>query len=548
MILQRMPQVGTLRSVGISKRKLKLVFSLESIAWGIAGGVLGSLIGVGALFTIVNAYVKKLSEGKQFSVSISFKQFVITILLAVGLTMVSALPPIFKALKKSTKNIILGLEEAGKKKENKGITFLVLVALFIISIIVPHLTKSNLMGMIVTIVCMTIILFVMVMVVPYGISFVAKRLSRCEDNTTWLAAKNIETNKSLTNIVRLLTIAVSCILIITNISNAISNTITNVYDKYHLYDISLSARKADSSFNERLLKVEGVDSIANSYELSGVEIKEASFYFNTLYGIDDEKFFDFMGADIDESAYEAICKLSDTRSIVLTNLMASKLGLKIGDNIHLVIDNQEYKYTVTGLIESSFKLGNIGFVDIGITYYTNTYVKAISGYDINTVRNNIKAEFLEELISIQTLEELVELNKDLIVSIFRIINAYAILSILIGIVGIINNIIVCFIQRQRELVMYKTLGMNMKTMKSLFIKESLLIGGFGLLFAFIGATGILNIIPYMLSFVFGNVEMDYSIGMYVLFLVAGLLIMCCISLIPIRRSKKLNIIEVLKYE
>ncbi len=553
--LERMPAIGTLRSIGVSKKKMKMVLSLESLVWGIAGGIVGCLLGSCALYTIVVAYVKKLSEGTKISVSITGKQIVATIIFSVILTMVSAIPPIFRALKKPTKNIILNISEVKQKKEHKGLKLAVLLILFAVSIVVPHMMGTNLMGMIVTIVCMTIILVVMILIIPYAINFVSNIISKSGNNTSWLAVRNIETNKSLLNIVRLLTIAISCILIITNISNVISNTITSVYDKYHLYDISLSGRNVDESFNTRLSSVEGVDSFANSYELSGVEIEEAAFYFNTFYGIDNGDFFNFMGADISAEAQEAIANINEGRNLILTNLMASKLGLSVGDTVHVVIDNKSYPYTITGLIESSFKLGNIGFVssenlqnDTGITYYTNTYIKAAKNMDVEAVRNNIKAEFLEELISIQTLEELVELNRDLIVSIFRIINAYAILSIVIGIIGIVNNIMVCFMERERELAMYRTVGMSMDTMKELFIKESLLIGGFGICFSFIGSTGILNIIPSMLSYVFGNVTMEYNLLLYLTFLVVGLVVMCAISIIPIKRSAKLNIIENLKYE
>ncbi len=558
MTLERLSSIGTLRSVGASKKRLKWVFTWESILWGIAGGLLGCVIGIAALYTIVVAYVQKLSEGTKLSVSFGPKQIFFTIGLAVVLTMISAIPPLFGALKKSTKNIILNISEEKKKsKGSQGLKLLLLVMVFAVCVVIPHMMETGIMSMIITIVCMSFILLVMIIVIPYGIHFISNILTKSSssNNTTWIAMRNIETNKSLLNIVRLLTISVSSILIIANISNAISNTITSVYDTYHLYDISLSGRTVDESFCERLSQVEGVHSFANSYELDSAEIEEAGFYFNTLYGIENANFFQFMGVEMEEEASKAIAELDDGRNIVLTHLMASKLNLKIGDEIHIQIDQKTYPYTITGLVESSFKLGNIGFIsaerlrnDIGIKYYTNTYVKAENGSDVDEVRNHIKAEFLEELVTIQTLEELVEINEDLIVSIFRIINAYAILAVIIGIIGIMNNIIVCFIERKRELAMYRTVGMSMKIMRAIFLKESLFIGISGIVFAFIGATGILNIVPFMLSFVFGNVSMKLNIVLYLIFAVLGIAVICLLSLLPIAKSAKINIIKSIKYE
>ncbi len=554
--LERMPAIGTFRSVGLSKRKLKFVFTVESIIWGLVGGAIGSILGIAVLYTIVVAYVQQLSEGTKLTVSVSGMQIVETLLLSVVLTMVSAIPPLFKALKKSTKDIILDLDTEKKKaKKHVLLKLIVLVAIYGLCIIIPHTLSTSLLCMIVTIVCMTVIIVVTLMLVPFAIDFIAKLFAKSSDNTTMLAMRNIETNKTLLNIVRLLQIAVASILIISNISNVISNTINSVYETYHLYDISLVGRAIDQDFCDRLSEVEGVESFANSYEISLAQIENKNFYFNTLYGIDDESFFDYMGAEIGDEAYEALCSLNDGRNIVLTELIASKVGVKVGDIISIKVGTKSYDYTVAGLVDSSFKLGNIGFIssanlssDYEVTYYTNTYVKVADGATVTQVRNNIKAEFLEELISIQTLDELIEINSDLIVSIFRIINAYAILALIIGIIGMVNNVLVCFATRQRELAMYRTVGMSAKTMRQLFLKESFFLGVFGVLFAFISATGILNIVPYMLSFIFGNVTMKYNLTLYIVFTIFGIGVMCMISILPISRSKKLNIIECIKYE
>lgn len=556
MMLERMPSLGTLRSIGLSQKKLRWLFILESIIWGAVGGILGSAIGTVLMYTIVEGYVANLSEGTALTITISLRQILLSIGMAIILTSLSAILPLFSSLRKSVKNIILNIETLPKSKKGSSAAALTcLLLIYALCVIIPHMFGASLLSMIITIVCVTIIMIVMVLVIPYLLRFSSKKIVKMSgnDSSSWLAVKNVSTSKSMLNIVRMLTISISSILIISSISNSISNTITGVYDTYHLYDISLSHRMADQDYVSQLNEIDGVVSSVSNYELMNVNLTEQNYYLNTLYGIEDEGFFDYMGAEIDEGAQQALENINSGRNIVLTKLLQSKLGLQVGDSIKLTIDNNVFNYTITGFIESSFKLGNIGFVaaqylreDAEVYYYTNTYVKADK--DANIVVGNIKAEFLEDVIFIQTLAELVEINQDLIVSIFRIINAYAILAVLIGIIGIFNCITVCFLERKKELALYRTVGMSKKRMKSLFIKESLFIGIFGIGVAFAGATGILKIVPYMLNYVFGNIVMEYNIALYLIFAVAGIAVMSLVSLMPIIRSSKLSIIESIKYE
>lgn len=555
MTMERMAAIGTFRSIGATKKKLKFIFCLESMIWGVCGGIIGCFLGYLALRTVVVDYVAKLSTSTALTVIVKPAEIIITIIFAVVLTVLSALPPLSKAFYKSTKSIILGIEE--HKKTAKGfssIKFIILVLIFLLSILIPHLMAPSILSMIVTIICMVIIWLTVLLMIPYGIRLLSVLAGkRNVNNTIWLAVRNVAESRSMLNIIRLMMISVSSILIIASISNSVSNTITSVYDTYHLYDISMSHRYADVSFSERLNNIDGVEAFANDYEIDNIKIESLDYHLNTLYGIEDEDFFQFMGSEQTEESEAAIKNLNSAKYIVLTELLRSKLNLKIGDEIAIEFNNRIETYKITGFVDSSFKLGNIGFVsaenlrnDNGNHYYTKTYIK--TNKEAETVCNSIKSEFLEDVLFIQTLSELVEINQDLIVSIFRIINAYAILAVLIGIIGIANNVLVSYIERRRELSMYRTIGMSKNIMRNLFLTESILIGISGLVWAFAASLGILKIIPYMLQMIFGNVEMNYNAGLYIIFAVCGIAVMCIISILPIIKSSKLSIIENIKYE
>jgi putative ABC transport system permease protein len=315
----------------------------------------------------------------------------------------------------------------------------------------------------------------------------------------------------------------------------------------------LTHREADSELLKGISEIDGVKSTIGTYELNLVELVNPSFYLNTVYGIDDEEFFEFIRAEQTEEAADAIKELGNGRNAIVTNLLKSKLGLKKGDKITIDFKHSKQEYTVTGFVESSFKIGNIIFIpssymmeDAGLNYYTNVYIK--TDKDAATVTNEIKRKYLKNVLLIQTTKELVDMNQGQLDSIFNVIKSFSVLAMLIGVIGIINNLIISFIERKRYLAIFRSIGMSKKTQKKMILIESFTIGVLGVVFGIISACAMLSIIPNILQFILGSFDINYSIPIFILVAMISVAIMVMVSSIPARKSSQMSIIESLKYE
>ena len=65
---------------------------------------------------------------------------------------------------------------------------------------------------------------------------------------------------------------------------------------------------------------------------------------------------------------------------------------------------------------------------------------------------------------------------------FNAINSYCYLALLVGIIGIVNNLVASFIERKRSFAMYRCVGMSKKSLNRMLITEAVGMGVFGVAF------------------------------------------------------------------
>lgn len=556
--IERLPVIGAFRSIGATKKKVSSLLVLESFFFGIAGGIVGCLLGIIALYFMALVYIPKLTNAAEVEISFQMIQFVITIGFAILLSVGSSLIPILKTTKFSIKEIILN-NRLQKKVKTKTIAPILAMIIFIGSVIAPRFFATNFISFILSNIFLVGVLVALLLVIPEATKKATKILINILSKLSFIpneisvGVKNINENKSLLNNIKLIAISIAGLLFIMTITVSISENISNIYDKQFSYDIRLTFRQANDNLIDKLSQIEGVKDFTNIFSFNHIDITNKQYHLNTLYGVDDRKFFDYHEMKYDAEALKAIHQINDGRNLLMTNLVKSKLGLELGDKLILEINGEKYEYTLTGFVDTSFARGDVAFISgdnmkksTGLEYYTSTFV--IADQDIDTTYNNIKRSFLKDILVIRTIQELEEINKAPLSSIFDIIIAYSILAVLIGVVGIINNLIVSFIERKRYLAIFRSIGMSKYGMIKMLAAESLFVGVFGVIYGVIGALAMISIMPYMLSFVYGEIKAFYSVEMFIILTGAAVIIMFLTGIIPAMKSTKMSIIESIKYE
>lgn len=553
IVIERLPVIGTFRSIGSTKKRIHSLLLLESVLLGLAGGIVGCILGIIALYFMAFVYLPHLTSGQDIKLSFTTSQLLYTLAFAIVLAVISAVIPIVKTTRMPIKDIILN--SYSKAGERRGADAVVGVLLFAASLIVPRLLQTNLFSFILDIVCMVTLLVSLILIIPMAVRILIKLLvgTNLFSNEASIAIKNIDNNKSFLNNIKLIAVSIAGILLIFTISSSMSRDIENSYEKYHGYDIKLSHSQADTSFVEQLNQVAGVKGSNNTFEMENVQISNKQYYLNRVYGIGGIDYFNYVKANLRDDDIKAINQMNSGRNVVVTDILMSKLSLNIGDQLVLDFKGKQGEYTITGSIDSSFNIGNMVFIsaenmsnDSGLKYYTDTYIQTEG--DVNQVYNDIKRTFLKDIVLIRTMQELKDINKGFIGGMFNIIIAYSLLAVLIGVVGIINNLIVSFIERKRFLGIYRSIGMSKSQLKKMLVTESTFIGIFGVLIGLIGAVALIEIVPFMLSFMYGSIIMYYSISTFVVLAGMSIVIMMLTSFIPVLKSNKMSIMETIKYE
>jgi putative ABC transport system permease protein len=230
--------------------------------------------------------------------------------------------------------------------------------------------------------------------------------------------------------------------------------------------------------------------------------------------------------------------------------------------------NQTYTAQVTGVLD------RIGGFNIGGPSDSNIYIpieqaEAFFGTDqasmiivklrntdsitVDNVSKAITDRFGNE-VSVISSTAVLSLVNTIFSTIQLFLGGIAAISLLVAGIGIMNIMIVSLIERTREIGILKALGMKSRTVLSVFLCESVLIGLMGAIIGIISGWGLANSVAVIFSTgIFGgsaNVAINPLITPEVLIgaLGFGVGISVIFALYPAWRASKLKPVDALRYE
>lgn len=550
---EKLPIIGTFRSIGATRRMTNFLLLGESLLYGTIGGILGCGVGVGILYLITFAMsnMAQGSDGMEFKVVMQFSwvNFVLAFLMAVVLCFASSIIPILRVSKIPVKDIILNSVEKVKKRKKirliLGITFM---AVALLSSLVDIDDLRPILGSAGMILCLTSV----IMLVPYMTSIFVRFFEKIYvfifGNIGILSAKNLRENINITNNISMLAIGISSLLLFNTASYDNVMSINDMY-KDLLYDIEMYVGNADRNVENRLLSIDGVKGVYGDYETYGVEVADSSTRISRIKGIDKTKFLDFWNFEISGNVKEIFEKLDEGRNILLTNTLKKKLNLKEGDIIRLNMNGSEKSYKVIGFFDDFTNSKNCGLVsqrflkmDMHLQDYNVIHIKTAG--DAEAVKKSIEKEFIRQRPYLETIDNMQEEYLKSNEQSMMLMTGFSVLAAVIGLFGVLNNLLISFINRKRSLAVFKSVGMSkVQIIKMIFI-EALTGGAIGGLLGVI--TGTLMIV--VLAGTSNSGSIHYPVGSYITYVLAGAVVMLVASISPALKSSKLDIIESIKFE
>jgi putative ABC transport system permease protein len=550
--LERIPIVGTLRSIGCTRKKINAILIVESACLGAIGGLFGCLLGV-----LVLQYIKSLvfaGEEAVINTTVLFggREVVIAVGAAVLITTASAVLPILRLTKTPIKNIILN--DLGKKAGKKTRFWVAGLLLMVACIFVPQFLGSNFTGMIIASALATGAVVGLVPLVPFLTDQISRLVGKIPflSQDVALGIRNIRDNPSLMNNIQLFSAAIAIIAFMASMFNTMGADLLKAFVRDWKYDISLVLRHSDLNTMAELTRIEGVEAATGGY-LSHTSILNHGTFLNALFGIEGKEFFEFNVAGDLENNQQALETLNQGKHIITTNVLKGKLGLEEGDTLLLQFGSKEVAYTITGFVETNLGIGHAGYIsadnyraDMGVADYDFIYVKAPGNAD--QAKNNILRALSKEVMRIDTKQELTAANADKVIGIFKAISTYCYLALVVGIIGIVNNLVASFIERKRSFAMYRCVGMSKKGLNRMLITEAVAMGVLGVGFGISCALIMSSAIPTAVSVMWGKVTVQLAVKEMAIIGSVGILAMLAISAVPVVRSEKMSLIETIKYE
>lgn len=559
IMLERLPMLGTFRSIGATKKMTNLLMLSESVIYGVIGSAIGTFLGTLLLKVLMG--VMTMGMGGDSASSFPINNVILSLAFGIGLCFFSALVPIIKTTKVPVKEILLNIIE-GTKKKKKNLRYIIGVITGVLAIVLPKVLNTGMIaalsgGIGIIFVIITMILFIplltdlllMVTEKLFGILF---------GNIGILASKNLKGNKSTYDNVVLLTIGLTSIIAISVLGSSIEREMFSEFENSH-YDVEGEVYGSTRTTLQRILTVPGIEELEqHTSSYYPFKYNGDTKFLTILEGVSSEKYFDMVTTDIlnTDNDAEIFEDVLSGRKLILSTQVRDKYNLTLGQSIKLTTPAGDRDYKIIGFINSKKGNGNFGITSIqNLKYDFKRYdsiefmIKTQPGVDVNQVVEGItekvkKADYYN-VTSLQD-KKIKYANEN--GQIIMILSVFSYATALIGSVGVMNNFMVSFISRRKSLAVMTSVGMSKKQRKKMILIEAIAAGFIGGVFGVISGQIIVKMVENLLQIAELRLTMELTIGMALTGMIGGILVCIISSIGVIRRSGKLSVLEELKYE
>lgn len=554
IVIERLPFIGTLRSIGANSRFTMIALILESVIYGIVGGLLGIATGLVFLYGIIGVLFSTTGDSFSGIEYFNIKFALVAIATGIALSVCSSLVPIFKIRKFSIKQIMFS--EIKNTKEMKyrnviiGILFLVIAIVLVISSNYKTEMLFSILGTLLASIGYVLLIPILINIIAPVISFV---LFPIFGNRVLISTKNIIYDKTLINNIALLATGLGVIFMINNFSRSVSEIVTEVYDDAR-FDLVISSSDIPVSLIDKIDNVEGVTNTYTVYEQMNIESVEG-YSLPYVIGIDIEDYHDFAWYDFgNHISDDLVTSFSQNNTVIITNYTSNKYDLDIGDSYSLEYGGGVHTLEIIDTVESVLYNGNLNFIS-NSTYqaiYGDEGLKSVyieTNGENSVIKNKIKELYIYGVLPVESLDDMEKTNQDTNSMMFSMMTAVSFLAMVIGAIGIINNFTVSFISRRKLIASLRSLGLSIRGSIYLFMVESLVIGIIGGLLGIAFGVVFYEFTAYVVEALGITSElMTYSIREIVFVFISGIVISLLAAIIPAWNISKRNIVQEIKYE
>ena len=550
IVMERMPVIGTFRSIGASKRKMNRLLILENSIYGLIGGILGGIVSL-----IINRFASSLLLGGiSINTNMPIPNLIYGILFTIFLEILMSITSIIKASRYSIKEIMFeGKNSKAEFNKREMVISIILITLSIILYLLVSDTNvfSELVSLVMFWIGVAYFIPTMMIILSKLVCLIARKTS---NGSLLMAGKNLGYNKLLVSSTRLVVISTSIMLVILNISMAFNKMIDNFSVQYSEYNGMIRDITKKYSEYDFLKNIDNVKIIEYDFMYSDGEIT-----YNDGKKLDAGPMVLGMNKS-NPSVEELNYKIKDLKDneCLFDEILLKNNHLKIGDEIEFYFKEQDKKLKVkiVGTVNSYYYSTQREIVIINENMFKSTITEVpftidFSVYNADKVRDTIELmerELKDPDINIWTIDDFCDIQRKNVNSFMSLFYVIVVLALILSFVGIINNEIISFMERTKEFAVLNSICMSKRGLKKMLIIESITSNIVACTFGFIVSIislKLMNKLVYGIK-MYENFKYDYNLGFIVMIVVLFVLLLTVI--VPIKKMKKINIVEAIKYE
>lgn len=541
---ERLPAIGTFRSIGATEKTVRRMLMAESLAYGISGSLLALPVGYLTLKLILSGMGESVAYGIDIPLVVSPLNVMISGGVAVVVSLLGAYIPVRHVSRLSVKDVVLGLTRESYVSQGKVLGFGLL--LFVLSIALPRMTSGNLLLVAGGLSLLTLLIGA-ILIVPLLTAVVSPALERIYGllfgNVGRLAARNLHGSKHTDQNVVLLFISISALIVISIVGSFVHTYIGDVFRGAALDGFSDTA--VDAAFIAEVRKLDTVKEVLPLHVLDdAVQVDGQSF---RVEATDDIQLYHEMLAVhyISSDQEEIESTFAAGRNLLLNQHAMDTLNTSIGDRVTLQGPSGFFTYRVMG----SFKCRADDVEIVLPSIYAATDFGA-EDYDFfayqagepEAVMTQIRDLLGEQEHWSRTVEEYTDDALKTVESFLSPMNKLTYFILLLAAIGVINNLLMNYIQKRRSLAMYKSVGLSNR--QSI---EMTLIEGFsiGLLGALLGM--VVSYLEIKTVFLVAGpkiaVAPQLEVSTFFTAALMGIVITLVGSLVPMMRSVNMKLVE-----
>jgi putative ABC transport system permease protein len=565
-VVERTREFGMLRTIGMTRGQVTGQVFIEATLLGILGAGLGVGLGI-VLARGLTRLMEVILNQEIGIVAISPADMTLSIVLGVGVTFLAAGIPAWQAGRISPME---ALRVRGKSKEGWVIRFgwiggvFLLASSIYILILNPfsydvqfRLGSMTVFGLFTG---ATLLIPATVGVWEFVARPIMKLIYGASGN---LGSRNIQRSRVRTTLtVAALMVGVAMVIMVRGMTASFAGDLNTWINAYLGGDIYVtSSVKLRSDIGQRIESTEGVEAVTPiryfnvDWRTPSGDVEKLNFMAMDVRAYTRVTNFVFSGEQIDTET--AIQRLADEPTVFISSVLAEKYNLKIGDTVRLKSRSGYREFEIVGVVVDFYNQGLVvqGGWETMQRYFriddaSTFYVKVVPGVSVAKVQNMIESKYGKRyhltLISNDSIRGQVITLMDQAFSMFDVM---ALISIVVGSLGVVNTLTMSVIERTREIGMLRAIGTTRGQVIKMVLAEAALmgvIGGLlglstGIVLARILFIGMTTMSGYSLTFTLPQEAIWISV-------LIALLVSQVAAIPPALRAARVRILEAVQYE